>query len=103
MKRFTIVLLLLMMFLSTLIFSFPAYAESEKVMLHIEGMVWAAWPVIVKKALEGLDGVDKASISYDEKRGEVSYDPDKVGETDIINKVKKAGFMAKVVEEERGQ
>ncbi len=93
------VLLLLMVFLSTLIVSFPAYAESEKVILHIEGMVWAAWPVIIKKALEGLDGVDKASISYDEKRGEVSYDPEKVGETDIINKVKQVGFMAKVLEQ----
>jgi len=59
--------------------------------------------VIIKKALEGLDGVDKASISYDEKRGEVSYNPDKIGETDIINKVKEVGFMAKVLEEERGQ
>ena len=88
-----------MMFLSTLIFSFPAYAESEKVILHIEGMVWAAWPVIIKKALEGLDGVDKASISYDEKRGAVSYDPEKVGETDIIDKVKQVGFMAKVLEQ----
>ncbi len=39
MKRFPIAILLLMMFLSTLIFSFPAYAESEKVILHIEGMV----------------------------------------------------------------
>ena len=103
MKRFPIVLLLLMMFLSTLIFSFPAYAESEKVMLHIEGMVWAAWPVIVKKALEGLDGVEKATISYEQKRGEVSYNPDKVGETDIINKVKEVGFMAKVLDEKRGQ
>ena len=103
MKRFPIAVIFLMMFLSTLIVSFPAYAESEKVILHIEGMVWAAWPVIIKKALEGLDGVDKASISYDEKRGEVSYDPDKVGKTDIINKVKEVGFMAKVLEEERGQ
>ncbi len=39
MKRSPMVLLLLMVFLSTLIVSFPAYAESEKVTLHIEGMV----------------------------------------------------------------
>ena len=39
MKRFPIVLLLLIMFSSTLIISFPAYAETEKIMLHIEGMV----------------------------------------------------------------
>ncbi len=93
------VLLLLMMFLSTLIVTFPANAESVKVMLHIEGMTWAAWPLIVKKALEGLEGVEKATVSYRKKRGEVSYDPDKVGETDIINKVKQVGFMAKVVEQ----
>ena len=91
------------MFLSILIIPFPANAEPAKVTLHIEGMVWAAWPLIVKKALEGLDGVEKATINYDEKRGEVSYDPDKVGKTDIIDKVKEVGFMAKVLEEERGQ
>jgi copper chaperone CopZ len=59
--------------------------------------------VIVKKALEGLEGVEKATVSYEEKRGEVSYNPEKVGKTDIINKVKEVGFMAKVLEEERGQ
>jgi copper chaperone CopZ len=59
--------------------------------------------VIVKKALEGLEGVEKATVSYEEKRGEVSYNPEKVGKTDIINKVKEVGFMAKVLEVERGQ
>ena len=57
----------------------------------------------MRRALEGLDGVEKATISYEEKRGEVSYDPDKVGESDIINKVKQAGFMAKVLEKEKGK
>jgi copper chaperone CopZ len=59
--------------------------------------------LIIKKALEGLDGVEKATVNYEKKRGEVSYDPEKVGETDIINKVKEVGFMANVLEEERGQ
>jgi Cu+-exporting ATPase len=59
--------------------------------------------LIIKKALEGLDGVEKATVSFEKKRGEVSYNPDKIGETDIINKVKEVGFMAKVLEEERGQ
>jgi hypothetical protein len=39
MKRFPMAILLVMMFLSTLVISLPAYAESEKLMLHIEGMV----------------------------------------------------------------
>jgi copper chaperone CopZ len=59
--------------------------------------------LIIKKALEGLEGVENATVSYEQQRGEVSYNSDKVGETDIINKVKEVGFMAKVLEEERGQ
>ena len=55
--------------------------------------------MIVKKALEGLEGVEKATVNYEKKRGEVSYNPDKVGETDIINKVKEVGFIAKVIEQ----
>ena len=55
--------------------------------------------MIVKKALEGLEGVEKASVSYLEKRGEVFFDPDKVSETVIVNKVNEIGFSAKVIEE----
>lgn len=39
MKRFPIAVILLIMFLSTLIVSFQAHAQTEKVILHIEGMV----------------------------------------------------------------
>jgi copper chaperone CopZ len=54
--------------------------------------------LIVKKALEGLEGVQKASVSFLENRGEVSYDPEKVTEKEIVNKVNKIGFRAKVIE-----
>jgi copper chaperone CopZ len=54
--------------------------------------------VIIKKALEGLKGVEKASISYSKKEGEVFFDPDKVTEKEIVNKVKEVGFKAKVIE-----
>lgn len=55
--------------------------------------------MIVKKALEGLEGVEKANISYDTKRGEVLYNPEKVSEADIVNKVNQIGFKANVIEE----
>jgi copper chaperone CopZ len=54
--------------------------------------------VVVKKALEGLEGVEKASISYSKKKGEVFFDPDKVTEKEIVNKVNEVGFKAKVIE-----
>jgi copper chaperone CopZ len=54
--------------------------------------------VIIRKALEGLDGVEKASISFSKKSGEVFFDPDKVSEKEIVDRVNKAGFRARVIE-----
>lgn len=55
--------------------------------------------MIIKKALEGLEGVEKASISFKRNRGDVLYDPDKVNQTEIVDKVNQIGFKAKVIEE----
>ena len=81
-----------------MVISTASLAVTNKVVLQIEGMSWPAWPLIVKKALEGLEGVEKASVSFLENRGEVSYDPEKVTEKEIVNKVNKIGFRAKVIE-----
>ncbi len=78
--------------------SVPGNAVTDNVILQIDGMTWVAWPVIVKKALEGLEGVEKANISYSKKKGEVFFDPDKVTEKEIVNKVNEVGFKAKVIE-----
>jgi copper chaperone CopZ len=54
--------------------------------------------VIIKKALEGLEGVEKAKVSFLKKRGEVFFDPEKVSEKEIIDKVNQTGFRAIVIE-----
>ena len=87
-----------MTFLAMLAISAPGHAATDKAILQIEGMTWAAWPLIIKKALEGLEGVERADISYKTKRGEVFFDPDKVNEATIVEKVNQIGFKAKVVE-----
>lgn len=43
--------------------------------------------------------MEKANISFSKKRGEVLFDPEKVSEKNIVNKVNQIGFRAKVVEE----
>jgi len=43
--------------------------------------------------------VEKADISFSKKRGEVLFDPEKVNEKNIVNKVNEVGFKAKVIEE----
>ncbi len=55
--------------------------------------------MIIKKALEGLDGVEKASINFSKKGGEVFFDPEKVSEKEIVDRVNKTGFRARVIAE----
>ncbi len=82
-----------------MVVSTAGVAVTNKVVLQIEGMSWPAWPLIIKRALEGLEGVEKASVSFLKKRGEVIFDPNKVSETVIVNKVNEIGFSAKVIKE----
>lgn len=70
-------------------------AAQKKAILSIEGMTCGGCPLVIKKGLEGMDGVDKASISYKDKRGEVVYDPEKVTAEEIIKKVEELGFRAR--------
>ena len=55
--------------------------------------------MIIRKALEGLDGVEKASVSYSKGTGEVYFDPTKVSEKEIVDRVNQTGFRGKVIEE----
>ncbi len=54
--------------------------------------------MVIKKALEGLEGVEKVSISFLKKRGEVFFDSEKVSENEIVDKVNQVGFKAKVID-----
>ncbi len=98
MKRLPVVLILLILALSMTALPKLGHAVTDQVILKIEGMTWGAWPLIIKKALEGLDGVEKASINFRKKSGKVLFDPDKVSEKDIVDKVNQIGFRAKVME-----
>ncbi len=42
--------------------------------------------------------MERATISFERRRGEILFDPDKVSETELLNRIKKAGFKAKVIE-----
>ena len=42
--------------------------------------------------------MEKVRVSFEKKRGEVFFDPDKVSETEIVNKVNQIGFKAKMIE-----
>lgn len=65
-------------------------AASEKVTtLHIEGMTCASCAIAVKRVLKGVEGVKDAQVSYEEKKGVVTYDPAKVTPEKIARAIEK--------------
>ena len=56
---------------------------------------------MVKRALEGLEGVSRADVSFRDKEARVTFDPGRVTIDQLIAAVKKAGFSASAKASER--
>jgi copper chaperone CopZ len=52
---------------------------------------------LVKKALERLEGIKEATVSFKEKRADVLYDPQEVTVEDMLNAISRVGFRAKLI------
>ncbi|MFQ6079927.1 MAG: cation transporter, partial [Thermodesulfobacteriota bacterium] len=50
---------------------------------------------MIKTALEGLEGVKRADVNFEKKCGEISFDPDRVSEKELVKKINQIGFKAK--------
>ena len=57
---------------------------------------------MVKKALEGLEGIREAIVSFREKRADVLYDPEEVTVEDMVSAISRVGFRAKLIGGEGG-
>ncbi|RMF74129.1 MAG: mercuric transport protein periplasmic component [Alphaproteobacteria bacterium] len=51
-----------------------AIAKERRVTFRIENMTCASCPFIVKKAMEGVEGVKTVSVSFEKKEAVVVYD-----------------------------
>jgi len=49
---------------------------------------------VVKRALEGLKGVDRADVSFGDRQARVIFDPDQVTADRLIDAVNRLGFRA---------
>ena len=64
--------------------------------LNVEGMSCAACVGHVTRALEGLEGVQSARVSLDEKRAVVTYNPAQVQTAQMLEAVDEEGYEASV-------
>ncbi|MBT5016931.1 heavy metal translocating P-type ATPase [Candidatus Peregrinibacteria bacterium] len=68
----------------------------ETIKLKITGMTCASCVLHIENDLKDLDGVTEAVVNLPLKKGSVTFDPDKLEAKDIIESIKKAGYIAEV-------
>jgi Cu+-exporting ATPase len=69
--------------------------------LTLDGMTCTSCAARIERKLNRLDGVS-ASVNYATEKATVSYDPAKLGPTDLVTTVEQTGYAARLPEPPRG-
>ena len=75
-------------------------AASKTVVLEVSGMHCAVCPITVRKALEAVPGVEKATVTLKPPQAVVIYDPAKVTTRQMVEAVHKSGYKARVADKQ---
>ena len=102
-----IILLMLSLFAASL-FLKVAHAEavvpvqvqkqqtSQSVILDMQNMTCTLCKFTIKKALQGVEGVEKANVDYNSKTASVTFNPQKTSVDALIKATTDAGYPATV-------
>jgi mercuric ion binding protein len=77
-------------------FASAVAAATKTVTLSVPGMNCAACPITVKKALNGVPGVSKAEVNYDNKEATVTFDDAKARVDALLKATADAGYPSTV-------
>jgi mercuric ion binding protein len=88
--------LLIVSVLGVLISTQAASASERTVTLAVSNMYCEACPYMVKKTLESVSGVSKATVSFKNKTAVVVFDDAKASVKDLTSATTKAGFPSEV-------
>ncbi len=75
-----------------LLASSSALAAERTITLAVQNMICADCPFIVKKSLEAVPGVAKATVSFKDKTATVTYDDGKADVKGLTDATTNAGF-----------
>jgi len=78
--------------LVTALLSMPALAAMQTVTLSVPGMNCAACPITVKMALNRVDGVSQADVSYPEREAVVTFDDTRTSVEALTEATTNAGY-----------
>lgn len=65
---------------------------TTKTQFTVQGMHCGACATSIQMLLSTQEGVTKASVDYDSKKGEVEYDSDKVKLEDLFKTIEEIGY-----------
>jgi len=78
--------------------SFGAFADPQTVTLEIPTMNCVTCPITVKKALQNVEGVSEAEVTFDTKLAVVTYDDEIATIEELTNATKNAGYPSELVD-----
>jgi mercuric ion binding protein len=82
--------------IAALLVASAAFAERRTVTLEVAKMDCAVCPITVRKALEGVPGVDSAKVDFKTKRAVVAFDSTKTTPEALTKATADAGFPSSV-------
>lgn len=79
--------------LTTMLLATAALAAAPRtVTLRVQNMTCGTCPIVVRKALERVPGVSRATVDLDKKTATVTFDPDRVAPAVLTEATTNAGF-----------
>lgn len=96
MKKITLLSPLLLPLFS--IVSLSALAKPQTVTLEVPSMNCATCPFTVKKALQNVDGVSKAEVTFEDKLAVVTFDDEKTTLKALTEATKNSGYPSTLQE-----
>jgi mercuric ion binding protein len=70
----------------------PVWAATQTVTLSVPGMICAACPITVKKALSRVDGVSKVDVTFEKREAVVTFDDTKTSVQKLTKATEDAGY-----------
>ncbi|GAB4415314.1 MAG: hypothetical protein OHK0032_11460 [Thermodesulfovibrionales bacterium] len=60
--------------------------------LKVDGLTCTGCAMDLETFLNNIDGILKAAVDYAEEKIHIEYDPDEIGESQIVSAVRRIGF-----------
>jgi mercuric ion binding protein len=79
-------------FVASIVATPPGFAAEQTITLAVQNMDCADCPFIVKKSLERVQGVIRATVSYEDKTAIVTYDDSEADVTRLTAATTNAGY-----------